>query len=156
MTKSTLHTAGWWCVTLFLLVIIDDLTYGPFYWVLGAIIGPMAAVVAFVVYFAAQLYLINHGIRDEPGRIASWLLKRLMLARTGEEVARREAVLHERVTGVMLAVLLAPIIGGELPPLLLHKRGWARGAVVRVGVLTSVIYAAEFSLLHGDIPTQII
>jgi len=120
------------------------------------IIGPMAAVVAFVVYFAAQLYLINHGIRDEPGRIASWLLKRLMLARTGEEVARREAVLHERVTGVMLAVLLAPIIGGVLPPLLLHKRGWSRGAVVRVGVLTSVIYAAEFSLLHGYIPTQII
>jgi hypothetical protein len=56
----------------------------------------------------------------------------------------------------MLAVLLAPIIGGVLPPLLLHKRGWSRGAVVRVGVLTSVIYAAEFSLLHGYIPTQII
>ncbi|MGA0237068.1 MAG: hypothetical protein ACO3PD_01560 [Acidimicrobiales bacterium] len=156
MPESMLRTAWWWFVTFVTLVVIDDLTYGPIYWALGAFIGPVAAVIAFVVYVVAQLFLINRGVRDEPGRIARWLLDRLMLTRKEAEVAKREAVLHERVTGVVLAMMLAPIIGGVLPALLLHKRGWSQGAVTRVGMVTSVIYAVEFSLLHAYIPSQIL
>lgn len=155
MADSKLHAAWWWFVTLATLIILDDLTYGPIYWVLGAVIGPVAVVLAFVVYFAAQLYLINHGVREEPGRFARRLLDRLQLTRSANEVAKREAALHERVTGTLLAALFAPIIGGVLPVLLLHKRGWSRSAVIRLGTLTSAIYAAEFSLLHAYIPSRV-
>ena len=155
MAESKLNTGWWWAVTLATLVVVDDLTYGPVYWVLGALIGSTAVVIAFVVYLLAQLYLISHGVRDEPGRVARWLLGRLNLERSADEVAKREAALHEGVTGVLLAAALAPVIGGVLPPLLLYKRGWSRAAALRVGIMTSVIYAAEFSFLHAYIPSRL-
>lgn len=154
--QSTWTTIGWWTVTIATLVVLDDLTYGPLFWLLTAAVGSLAVPIAFVVYLAAQLYLVAHGVRDEPGRLARWMLDRLNLARSSDEVAQREQMLHQKVTSALFAVLLAPLIGGVIPPLLLWKRGWSRRAVMGLAVVTAATYAAEFAILHAWIPSRVL
>ena len=146
----------WWMATIAMLVVVDDLTYGPISWLLVGLFGQIAVVVVFVIYFFAQLYLVNHGIRDSPGRMAGWFLDRLQLSRRSQQVADRETHIHEHVTGVVFACVFSILIGGILPPLLLWRRGWSRSAVQRVAVVTSAIYASEFATLHGLIPSRIL
>lgn len=147
-------TVLWWVVTIATLVVLDDLTYGPIFWLTTAVMGSAAVVVAFVVYLVAQVYLVHHGAKETPGRLARRLLDRLRLARSSEQVAQREELLHQKVTSALVACLLAPLIGGVLPPLLLWKRGWSRGSVMLLSVVTGSIYAAEFAFLHAWIPSR--
>ena len=151
-----LSTVGWWVITFAIVIVLDDLTYGPIFWLLAAFTGSLAVFIAFGVYVAAQLYLVHHGVKDDPGPLARRLLDRLELSRRFDQVANREAALHERVTGSVVAVLLALVIGGVLPPLLLWRRGWSRSAVMRVATVTSVVYAAEFAFLHAFIPSRVL
>lgn len=152
---SVLETVGWWALTIALLVVLDDLTYGPAFWLLSIAAGPVAIFVAFSLYFAVQLYLVVEGTKENPSRGAASVLRRLRLARRSDEVARRELRMHETVTGAFAALALAPLIGGVLPPLLLAKRGWPRERVVLISVATSAIYATEFAFLHAYLPTLI-
>ena len=145
----------WWVATIATLVVVDDLTYGPISWLLVKFFGQAVIALVFVIYFVAQLYLVNQGIRDSPTRLAGALLDRLQLSRRSSQVADRETHIHEHVTGAALACVFSLLIGGVLPPLLLWRRGWSRTAVQRVAVATSAIYAAEFAMLHGWIPSQI-
>lgn len=153
---SWLTTAGWWALTIALLVLLDDLTYGPAFWLLSLAAGPVAIFVAFSLYFIVQLYLVFEGTKEEPSRGAASLLRRLRLARRSDEVAKREVRIHETVTGAAAAVALAPFIGGVLPPLLLSKRGWERRHVLWISTATAAIYAAEFAFLHAYLPTVIV
>lgn len=92
--KEALVAAGWWALTLGLLILIDDLTYGPIFWVLAVATGQIAIVVAFSIYLAVQLYLVAEGTKSSPSRVAAAILRRLRLARRSEEVGKREVRVH--------------------------------------------------------------
>lgn len=149
-------TLAWWSLTIVTLVIVDDLTFGPVFWLLARLGGTAVAVVtAFLIYSIAQVLLVRQGTSEQPHRLASWFLSRLQLERKRPEIASREKRLYAKVAGYGSAVLAAPVVGGVLPPLLLHKAGFGRNDVRRLSVVTSAIYAAEFAFLHGWIPGSI-
>ena len=153
--RAKLAAVGWWLATIGLLVLLDDFTYGPVFWLLGLTAGFIAVFVAFSIYFVVQLYLVAEGTKPVPSRAAAALLDRLRLARRSSEIGQREVRVHERVTGGLAAILLAPLIGGVLPALLLFKIGWDRSHVIAISVVTSAIYAAEFAFLHAYVPASL-
>jgi hypothetical protein len=149
-------TIGWWIVTLATLVLLDDLTFGPIFWLISVLGGSVIGFgVAFVVYVVVQLLLVRAATSGTPHRAASFLLRRLDLERRSEQVADREQRLAARVTGTATALVSSLIIGGVLPPLILHRRGWSAQQVRRLSVATATIYAAEFGVLHGLLPAVI-
>ena len=54
--------------------------------------------------------------------------------------------------GAGSAILLSPVIGGVVPPMVLWHRGHPARFVRRLSVVTAAVYASEFALLHGWIP----
>lgn len=139
--------------TVLTLVVLDDLTFGPAFWALARLAGPLVAVVAiFCVYVPAQLLILASATSEAPGRVTTFFLQRLDLERRNPQLARNEHQLRSKVVGAGSALLLSLVIGGVLPPLLLWRRGADRRFVLRLGVATSVIYAAEFAFLHGFVP----
>lgn len=153
---SRLVTVWWWVLTLATLVVLDDLTFGPFFWAIARFASAGVAVVAvFAIYVPAQLWVLSRAVTEDPGRLAAWFLRRLSLERRVKAVQANEQRVRARVVGVGSALLLSLLIGGVLPPLLLWHRGWNQRAVMRVGVATSFVYAAEFAFLHGIIPAAI-
>jgi hypothetical protein len=153
---STPALVVWWVVTVVTLVVLDDLVFGPVFWALGRWTGPLvAAATAFAVYFVAQVAMVHQGTQERPGRLARFFLRRLGLGRTDRRGRLHEDEIRERVLGGVSAVLLAPILGGVVPPMLLWHRGFDRGFVRRLTVVTSAVYSAEFAVLHGWIPATI-
>lgn len=148
-----LRTAGWWAATLLTLVVLDDLTFGPVFWLVSRLESPLAGfALALLIYIPAQIALVRAGTSDAPGRLATFFLSRLDLERRSTNVAEREQRMRARVTGVISASLLSTVIGGVLPPLGLWRAGYGRRFVRRLSWLTATIYALEFSLLHGYLP----
>ena len=99
-TTHLLRSIAWWCATVATLVVLDDLTFGPFFWAIARWRGAATAVVAVLaVYVPAQIYLVFRATADHPGRIAAFFLNRLDLERRSHHVARREAQLRGRVVG---------------------------------------------------------
>jgi hypothetical protein len=142
-----------WVITVLALVILDDLMFGPAFWALARWQGPeIAAIVAFCIYFCAQIFLVRQGTRDDPHALAAFALRRLGLERPTARRRRHEEQIRARVLGGGSAILLSPVIGGVVPPMLLWHRGLEAKFVRRVSVVTAAIYAGEFSLLHGWIP----
>lgn len=153
---SPLRTAFWWVLTLLILMVLDDLTFGPAFWALSRLVGPWVAVGAvYAVYVPVQVWLVGRGTVAEPGPVAGWFLDRFGLSRRFEAVRRNELALHSRVVGVVSSSVLSLVIGGVLPPLLLWRQGWPKPAVRRVSVLTAFVYATEFALLHGLLPSTV-
>ena len=151
-----LAAAGWWAATLLTLVVLDDLTFGPFFWAISRVAGAGAAVVAvYAVYVPIQVYLVHRATEPEPGRVAAFFLGRLQLERRSASIAERERVLHGRVVGAGSAVALSLVIGGVLPLLLLWRQGYERSFVRRLSYLTAAVYATEFALLHGLLPSLV-
>lgn len=153
---SPLSVAAWWAATLITLALLDDLTFGPFFW-LTARLGQwwMAVALVYVIYVPVQIWLVARGTVDDPGRIADFFLRRLDLERRSAAIADRERSIRQRVVGVGSALLLSLLIGGVLPPLLLWRRGHSRSTVRRLAAVTSVIYATEFAVLHAVVPASI-
>jgi hypothetical protein len=146
-------TFGWWALTIFTLVIVDDLTFGPLFWVGARLVGQIPTfIAALVIYTSAQIILVARATSETPGKIASWLLSRLQLERKNVEVAQREASLHRRAASATGAIAITPLIGGVLPPLLLHRTGASTSFVRKLSFATAPIYALEFAFLHGWIP----
>lgn len=146
----------WWAATVATLVVLDDLTFGPFFWAVARWRGALTAVLAVLaVYIPAQIYLVWRATAEHPGRVASFFLNRLDLERRSHQVSRREAQLHGRVVGAASAVLLTPLIGGVLPPIILWRAGYSQHFVRRLSLVTAPLYAAEFALLHGLVPAAI-
>lgn len=138
------------------LVVIDDLTYGPVFWVLS-IVGPTPIVVgfAFGIYWLVQMFLVREGLKSQPGRAARFFLERLQLERKNAEIGHREQTLHRKVTTAVVALPLSLVIGGVLPPLILARNGVARTTARRLAVVTSGLYAAEFAYLHAYLPSRV-
>lgn len=146
----------WWAATLATLVVLDDLTFGPAFWAISRWRGAATAVLAvFVVYVPAQVYLVRRATEPDPGRVAAFFLKRLELQRRSAHVGEREARIHRRVAGAASALALTLVIGGVLPPLLLWRAGYSTSYVRRLSYATAPLYAAEFAVLHGLLPSLI-
>lgn len=147
------RVAIWWTVTVVTLVVLDDLTFGPLFWLISRTAGPwISAATALVVYTAAQVFIVFRATEERPGRIAGFFLRRLDLNRRSQHVAANERRLHSQVAGWSSALLMTPIIGGVLPPLLLWRIGWNRRLVRHVVLVCAPIYASEFAILHGLLP----
>ena len=154
--RNVWSTTWWWCLTLLTLVVLDDLTFGPAFWAISRLAGAVWAVVAiYAIYVPVQLFLVDRGTRSDPGRIASWFLTRLDLQRRHPEIRRNELRLRAKVLGLLSSVGLSLLIGGVLPPLILHRRGFPRRVVLPTALVTSLVYATEFAVLHGLIPALI-
>jgi hypothetical protein len=100
-----------------------------------------------------RVYLVWRATAEDPGTVATWFLVRLDLQRRHERIRDNELRLRGRVVGAASAVALSLLIAGVLPPLLLHRNGYPTAAVRRLSVLTATVYATEFALLHGLLPT---
>lgn len=148
-----LSVVAWWLATLATLVVLDDLTFGPAFWLLSRVSGTWTAViVVYLIYVPVQVLLVVRGTAPDPGRIASFFLRRFDLERRSAHVARNEQALHRRVLGAGTALLMSLVIGGVLPPLLLWRQGAERADVRRLSVLTASVYATEFAVLHAVVP----
>ena len=151
--RPWLSSIGWWSLTILVLTIVDDLTFGPLFWLLSRTAGPLiAGLTAWVAYTVIQIILVRQGTEETPHRVAAFLLNRLSLERRFDQVGEREQSLHASVTDVVTATLASLVIGGVIPPLILYRRGRARESVRRISYLTAPLYAAEFGLLHGVLP----
>lgn len=156
VSTGPLAAAGWWVATLATLVVLDDLTFGPFFWAISRLAGAGAAVAAiYIIYVPVQVYLVYRATEPEPGRFAAFFLSRLQVDRRSDAIARREQTLHNRVLGTGSAVALSLVIGGVLPLLLLWRRGYPRRFLRRLSYLTATIYATEFAVFHGLLPAMI-
>jgi hypothetical protein len=139
-----------WVLTIVTLVVLDDLVFGPVFWAIGALRGPAVGfVVAFVVYFVGQLVLVHEATRRSPRRLATFFLRRLGLERPAGRTRPREDEIRARILGSGSAILLSPVVGGVIPPMLLWHRGFDTHFVRRLTIVTAAVYAAEFALLHG-------
>lgn len=157
MASRRFSTIGWWTATLATLVILDDLTFGPVFWLISLFGSPIAGfAVALAIYVPAQVLLVRAGTSDDPHPIARWFLDRLDLARRFDGVAQREKSLRSRVTGGASACLLSLVIGGVIPPMVLWRQGHSQQFVRRLSLATATIYALEFALLHGLMPGTVI
>lgn len=151
---SVVQTTFWWALTVLTLVVLDDLTFGPFFWAVSRFAGAAVAVgLIFAIYVPAQVYIVHRGMQPEPGRVAQFFLHRLDLTRRRPEIRARETQLHRRVAGGTSALLASLLIAGVLPPLLLWRAGYSRSFVSRISWATATVYAAEFALLHGFVPS---
>lgn len=149
-------TVWWWFVTLVTLVVLDDLTFGPFFWAVARLMGAVWAVAAvYAIYIPAQMFLVVRGTADSPGPVADWFLRRLDLQRRYSEVAQREGLLRSKIVGGLSSVAFSLLIGGVIPPLILWRQGYPRTFVIRIALLTSTVYATEFAVLHGLIPAWV-
>src|SRR5690349_18963719 len=139
-------TFAWWGATVLTLVVLDDLTFGPAFWALSRLAGPVVAVVTiYLVYVPGQIYLVARGTRPEPGRVAAFFLSRLELERRSSKVAVVEKEMRDKVVGSASAVAMSLLVAGVLPPLILWRRGFARADVLRISVVTATVYATEFA-----------
>lgn len=148
-----LEAAFWWSITVVVLVVLDDVTFGPVFWTLAVTVGPVVSFLAAMsVYVPVQVWLVHRATEPEPGRAAAWMLRRLYLNRRVRRVARNEQRIHGRVVGALSAVALSPVVGGVLPPLVLNSSGYDRVFVRRVSWVTATAYALTFAVIHGIIP----
>jgi hypothetical protein len=147
------RTVAWWAATVAALVVLDDLTVGPVFWICARVVGPhRAGALAFAIYTVAQVWIVLRATSPAPGRVAAFFVRRLTLDRRNPRVAANEHRVRRRVVGGTSAVASSLLIGGVLPPLLLWRRSWERPAVLRVAAICAPLYAAEFALLHGILP----
>lgn len=139
----------WWTVTVLTLFVMDDMVFGPVFWAISVWSQVGATVLAFVISLLFQLWLVRAGTSSNPGRVAKFMLKRLMLERKNPEVEKREEKIKAKSAKISGAILVSPLIGGVLPILLLYKHQFSRNTTLEVAWATTFIYAIEFCLLHG-------
>lgn len=150
---SRLSVLLWWTATLVTLAALDDLTFGPFFWLVSRVWSPAAsAALVYLIYVPAQVTIVRRATGPEPGRVASYFLRRFDLQRRSARVGANERKLRDSVLGAGTAIPVTLLIGGVLPPLLLWRRGYEKRFVRRLSVATAVIYATEFALLHAVLP----
>lgn len=140
----------WWSATILVLVVLDDLVFGPIFWSIALLSLPLAIALAFLASWAFGTWLVFRGTRAEPGRIARFFLNRLWLERRNPDIARRERKVRQSVTSGVAATIATPFIGGVIPCLVLHKRDAMPVAQIRrLAVFLAALYAVEFSAIHG-------
>jgi hypothetical protein len=150
---SLLVVAGWWALTLLLLLVLDDLVLGPVFWSISVWKGPVVAVALILVtYIPVQMYFVLRATTDDPGRVTTFYLGRLDVHRRSAQVQRNTDVLSRKVGGATSAVLLSPLVGGVLPCLVLWRQGHSRRFVCTLALTTSTVFALVYAALHGLTP----
>jgi hypothetical protein len=146
----------WWLVTLLTLIVLDDLLFGPIFWLLATREGGTVAVAAILaIYIPVQVLIVVRATSPAPGVMTRLVLGKLELARRIGPVRENEQRIHHRIAGAGSAVLLSLVIGGILPCLLLWRKGYRVEFVRRLSVVTAAVYAVEYAFLHGVIPASI-
>ena len=140
----------WWGVTLLTLILLDDLLFGPVFWALAAIDVALSTAAAFSASFIFQMWLIHEVLRERQGRIATWFIGRLFMARKRRQIVAREESIQHQVVSSASALAVTLLIGGVLPIVYLHRRqSMSRAALRRLSLATATLYAVEFALIHG-------
>jgi hypothetical protein len=140
----------WWSVTILVLVVLDDLVFGPIFWSIAVLSRPAAVILAFFASWAFGTWLVFRGTRSSPGRVAQFFLNRLWLERKNPHIGQRERKVRDSVTSTVAATLSTPFIGGVIPSLVLYKRDLMPVAQIRrLAVFLAALYAVEFAALHG-------
>jgi type IV secretory pathway VirB3-like protein len=145
-----LQAAFWWSLTLLTLIILDDLLYGPIFWVLSVYSQPLATLCAFAASLSLQLWLLAEMAKKDRSRFASILINRLMLERKNREVQERETTIKESIGSLISAVFGTFVLGGVITTtLLLKKRTYSERDEKFISVLLCVLFSVEFCLIHG-------
>jgi hypothetical protein len=140
----------WWSVTILVLVVLDDLVFGPVFWSIALLSRPAAVVLAFLASWTFGVWLVFRGTRSAPGRVAQFFLNRLWLERRNPDIGQRERKVRDSVTSTVAATLSTPFIGGVIPSLVLSKRNVMPVAQIRrLSVFLTALYAVEFAAVHG-------
>lgn len=140
----------WWMLTLAVLFIVDDLLFGPCFWLLSLADPLIATMVAFCSSFLFQVWLVQVGTRPDSGVFGRVMLRRLMLGHRKPEINYRELALQKRAASLVGAIAVTPIIGGVIPALILHRHGVMGSRGIRIAsIVLAAIYAGEFAALHG-------
>lgn len=148
--RKYLVSLFWWIVTVLTLFILDDLVFGPFFWVISVWNRPLATLLAFVSSWCFGMWLITASFRPNRSRVAKFFLERLLLARKNAEVAQREESIKRQAASVAGAFLVTPLIGAVIPTLLLAKYAvLPKDRLIRLAVPMTALYATEFALIHG-------
>lgn len=140
----------WWGITLITLFILDDLLFGPVFWVLSVVDPVLSTGAAFIASVIFQNWLIRAGLKEQPNKAATFFLKRLMLERKNTEIAKREESIKHRAASAAGALMVTPLIGAVIPVLLLNKHNlMSTDKLRRFSVLLTFVYGIEFALIHG-------
>lgn len=145
-----LRAIFWWGVTLVTLVILDDMVFGPIFWGLAAYNRLLSTVVAFFASWVFGMWLVNAGLKDEPGKLANFFLSHLMLGHKTKQIHEREQRVSQAAASGLGALLVTPVIGGVIPSLVLRKYELMETDAIRsYAVLLTAVYAVEFAAIHG-------
>lgn len=148
--RAIARSIFWWSITIIVLFVFDDMLYGPVFWAISGWSQLLATVSAFVFTISGEQWLIRQGIKVNPGKYANFFMKLLSLESKDTEIGRREDNLKAHASSFIGASLVATILGGTIPVLILNKRAVAtRAQLLRFSWIPTGIYAIEFALLHG-------
>lgn len=147
--RTLIESLFWWTVTILTLFLLDDMLFGPFFWTLSLVSQVGATAAAFCIPIATQQWLIRQGTREYPAKVAVFALTKLSLERKNKNISNKEDQIKARASKYIGAALVAPLIGGVIPTLILYKQGFPRESVLRFSWIPTIIYAAEFATLHG-------
>lgn len=140
----------WWGVTLLTLIVLDDLTVGPAFWLLALVSPILSTIVAFCVSFVFQLWLIYSVTSGQPSRRATRFINRLLPTHKSSRVVACEQSIRRRVVSSLSAIVVTLLIGGVLPVVFLYREGRMRASALRrLALVTTALYALEFALIHG-------
>lgn len=148
--QSLLRTLYYWTILFISLLIVDDLTFGWIFWTIAQIHPLVSATLAVTAYWSLGYWITLRGLRPDPGRIASWFLKRLQLERKNSELQAREESLKAKITSVTIAVPMSLLFGGVVTTLWLRRRDIVNDSQAkRLAFWLCGLYALEFALIHA-------
>lgn len=148
--QSRLRTLYYWMLLLVILVMVDDLVFGWFFWGLSQIHPLLSFVIAIMASWSLGVWLTMRGLAPEPGRLAGWFLYRLQLERGNPELRAREDELKEKITSVGVAVPMSLLFGGVVTTLWLRRRGVVSDeSAKRLAFVLCGLYAFEFATIHA-------
>lgn len=147
--RTFVESMFWWSVTILTLFLLDDMINGPLFWALSLVSQAWATIAAFCIPIATQQWLIRQAMREQPAKFAAFALAKLSLERKNRNIHRKEEQIKARASKYTGAALVAPLIGGVIPTLVLYRQGLPRSSVLRFSWIPTIIYAAEFAALHG-------
>lgn len=148
---SRLRTLYYWIALFAILVVVDDLAFGPLFWAIAQIHPLVSAFAALAIYWAVGYWLLIRGLNPNPGKLARKMLNRLQLGqRKNPELQARQEQLKSKVTSVAVAIPMSLLFGGVLTVLWLRRRNAvSQDGAYLLGFWLCGLYALEFALIHG-------
>jgi len=126
------------------------MVFGPFFWSIAVLNRLLATILAFVLSWAVGIWLVWTGLREKPGKLAKFMLDRLMLGHKTLEIRKREESIRRKIISAVSALAVTPLIGGVIPSLVLNRHQLMEVKdLKKFSVLLCGVYAVEFAALHG-------